>query len=206
MGTIFKYNNLPIQCADFKKKLKKMRLSEDNVEVVMDNISNDILENVFVAYMKCKKSLEDRNIEFAEPPCFIWNGLLSKDCKILCINNILEGEDLIRPLWAKDYIVIGDIPDRFKCSENCVIFNGAEIDEDIIESSQMPFFLWSGSFERDKCFVSGTGYLSEYQIKNYTNPEWAKDYILVKGEPIFPITKDEQTGLPKVKNYEGIGN
>ena len=52
MGTIFKYNNQLLQCRDLKKKLKKMRLSESDIEMIKDDKPNNILEKEFVNYTK----------------------------------------------------------------------------------------------------------------------------------------------------------
>lgn len=208
MGTIFKYNNLPIQCLDLKKKIKKMKVSEDDIEIIIDDIPNDILENIFVAYMKCKKSLEDKGIEFQESPCFIWNGLEKKECKVLCINSILKGESLLKPFWFKSgFKIIGNIPDRFidTVQENGIRFDGIEEDDDIIDiplEEMIPYFLWNQSFDKDACRVSGTGYTRSFNPDSFEIPEWFEGYIIVKGEPIFPLEQDENTGLPKVKAYE----
>lgn len=49
MGTIFKYNNQFIQCKNLQKKLKKLKLTEDAIEIIKDNIPDVELEQTFVA-------------------------------------------------------------------------------------------------------------------------------------------------------------
>jgi SOS response regulatory protein OraA/RecX len=36
MGTIFKYNNQLYQCNSLEKKLKRMKITQDDIEVIMD--------------------------------------------------------------------------------------------------------------------------------------------------------------------------
>lgn len=59
MGTIFKHNNQLIQCRDLNKKLKKLRLSVSDIEIIKDDIPNDILEQEFVNLSRGIKILED---------------------------------------------------------------------------------------------------------------------------------------------------
>lgn len=60
MGTIFKHNNQLIQCRDLNKKLKKLRISATDIEIVKDDIPNDILEKTFVDLTReIKKEVED---------------------------------------------------------------------------------------------------------------------------------------------------
>ena len=44
MGTIIKYNDKLIQCRDLEKKLKKLKINKDDIEIIKDNITNDYLE------------------------------------------------------------------------------------------------------------------------------------------------------------------
>lgn len=55
MGTIFKHNGQLLQCKDLQKKLKRMKLTEANIEIIQDNIPNDELEKVFVNLTKVVK-------------------------------------------------------------------------------------------------------------------------------------------------------
>lgn len=47
MGTIFKYHEKLFQCRDLKKKLKKLKLDENDIEIIRDNIKEDDLEKAF---------------------------------------------------------------------------------------------------------------------------------------------------------------
>lgn len=47
MGTIFKYREKLFQCRDLKKKLKKLKLDENDIEIIRDNIKEDDLEKAF---------------------------------------------------------------------------------------------------------------------------------------------------------------
>lgn len=55
MGTIFKYNNTLYQCQNLQKKLKKMRVSEDIIEIIKDNIPSEDLEKTFVELTRVVK-------------------------------------------------------------------------------------------------------------------------------------------------------
>lgn len=62
MGTIFKYNNQLIQCQNLQKKLKKLRISENDIEIIKDNIPNDTLEKEFVLMVNGKIKDKEPNI------------------------------------------------------------------------------------------------------------------------------------------------
>ena len=47
MGTIFKYREKLFQCRDLKKKLKKLKLDENDIEIIRDNIKEDYLEYAY---------------------------------------------------------------------------------------------------------------------------------------------------------------
>lgn len=55
MGTIFKYNGQMLQCKDLQKKLRRMKLSESNIEIIQDNIPNEELEKTFVELTRVAK-------------------------------------------------------------------------------------------------------------------------------------------------------
>lgn len=59
MGTIFKYKNQLIQCRDLQKKLKRMKLSVNDIEIIQDNIPLDELEKTFVNLTNEKKKEDD---------------------------------------------------------------------------------------------------------------------------------------------------
>lgn len=55
MGTIFKHKNKYIQCRNLEKKLKKLKINKDDIEIIKDNIPNDSLELEFVNLTKKEK-------------------------------------------------------------------------------------------------------------------------------------------------------
>lgn len=59
MGTIFKHNNQLIQCQNLQKKLRKMKITEADIEIVKDDIPNDLLEKEFVNMTKAEKGESD---------------------------------------------------------------------------------------------------------------------------------------------------
>lgn len=63
MGTIFKYNNQLIQCQNLQKKLKRMRLTEADIEIIKDNIPENELEKEFVNLTRVKKEEVNTNSE-----------------------------------------------------------------------------------------------------------------------------------------------
>lgn len=52
MGTIFKHNGKLIQCRNLKKKLKKLRINENDIEILYDNIADDDLDRIFFSIGK----------------------------------------------------------------------------------------------------------------------------------------------------------
>lgn len=59
MGTIFKHNGKLIQCKSLQKKLKKLKITEADIEIVKDNIPEESLEKEFVLLERGEKILED---------------------------------------------------------------------------------------------------------------------------------------------------
>lgn len=64
MGTIFKHNNQLIQCQNLQKKLKKMKLSLNDIEIIKDDIPNDILEKIFVEVTKASRPPQDTDVRW----------------------------------------------------------------------------------------------------------------------------------------------
>ena len=62
MGTIIKYNDKLIQCCNLEKKLKKLKINKDDIEIIKDNIPNDSLESEFVNLTKKEKIEKDPDI------------------------------------------------------------------------------------------------------------------------------------------------
>ena len=62
MGTIFKHKNKYIQCCNLEKKLKKLKINKDDIEIIKDNIPNDSLELEFVNLTKKEKIEKDPDI------------------------------------------------------------------------------------------------------------------------------------------------
>jgi hypothetical protein len=103
MGTIFKYNNMLVQCQNLSKKLKKMRIQDSDISIILDNIPNDILEQTFVEMVNGKK-IEEPEDEKIGTPYFYWNP----------INNHITGTGYGIPSepveWCKDWILIKGKP------------------------------------------------------------------------------------------------
>lgn len=59
MGTIFKYNNQLIQCQNLQKKLRKLKISESDIEIIKDGIPNEILEKEFVNMTKSPENISE---------------------------------------------------------------------------------------------------------------------------------------------------
>lgn len=72
-------------------------------------------------------------------------------------------------------------------------------EEIVVKKNGYPYFFWNSKYGVDG-YVSGTGYTE--CTENVEHADWDKDWILIIGEPIFPLEQDENTGLPKVKAYE----
>ena len=64
MGTIFKYREKLFQCRDLKKKLKKLKLDENDIEIIRDNIKEDDLEKAF-----CELNSNGQRFS-RQSPCF----------------------------------------------------------------------------------------------------------------------------------------
>lgn len=62
MATIFKHNNVYIQCKNLQKKLKKLRLNIEDIEIIKDNIPDDKIEQEFVAITRIVK--EEDNSDY----------------------------------------------------------------------------------------------------------------------------------------------
>ena len=62
MGVIIKYNGKLIQCCNLEKKLKKLKINKEDIEIVKDNIPNDSLELEFVNLTKKEKIEKDPDI------------------------------------------------------------------------------------------------------------------------------------------------
>lgn len=62
MGVIIKYNGKLIQCCNLEKKLKKLKINKEDIEIVKDNIPNDSLELEFVNFTKKEKIEKDPDI------------------------------------------------------------------------------------------------------------------------------------------------
>jgi hypothetical protein len=118
MGTIFKYNNMLVQCQNLAKKLKKMRLRDSDISIILDNIPNDILEQTFVEMVNGKK-IEEVEDEKEGNPYFYWNP----------VNNHITGTGYGIPSepaeWCSDWILIKGKPifpitikDGTPCLEN----------------------------------------------------------------------------------------
>lgn len=103
MGTIFKYNNKLIQCQNLTKKLKKMRLQDSDIFIVLDNIPNDVLEQTFVEMVNGKK-IEEPEDEKVGDPYFYWNPLNNHT------TGIGYGIPSGPPYWADDWLLIRGIP------------------------------------------------------------------------------------------------
>ena len=103
MGTIFKYNNMLVQCQNLSKKLKKMRIQDSDISIILDNIPNDVLEQTFVEMVNGKK-IEEPEDEKEGSPYFYWNP----------INNHVTGTGYGIPSepaeWCKDWILIKGSP------------------------------------------------------------------------------------------------
>ncbi len=63
MGTIFKYNDKLIQCQNLQKKLKKLKLSEDDIEIIKDNIPPEDLEKEYCLLVNGKIKEKEPTIE-----------------------------------------------------------------------------------------------------------------------------------------------
>lgn len=63
MGTIFKYNDKLIQCQNLQKKLKKLKLSEDDIEIIKDNIPPEELEKEYCLLVNGKLKEKEPRIE-----------------------------------------------------------------------------------------------------------------------------------------------
>lgn len=63
MGVIFKYNDKLIQCQNLQKKLKKLKLSEDNIEIIKDNIPPEELEKEYCLLVNGKIKEKEPRIE-----------------------------------------------------------------------------------------------------------------------------------------------
>lgn len=62
MGTIFKYKNKYIQCRNLEKKLKKLKINKEDIEIIKDNIPNESLELEFVNLTRKEKIEKDPDI------------------------------------------------------------------------------------------------------------------------------------------------
>jgi hypothetical protein len=59
MATIFKYLNKLYQCHSLKKKLKRLKIDESDIEILMDNIPEDELERHFILLNNNEQTEED---------------------------------------------------------------------------------------------------------------------------------------------------
>ena len=74
MGTIFKHNNNLIQCQNLQKKLKKLRLTENDIEIIQDNIPNEELEKTFCILVNGSIKEKEKTIEKIFKPYYYTNG------------------------------------------------------------------------------------------------------------------------------------
>lgn len=103
MGTIFKYNNMLVQCQNLTKKLKKMRLQDSDISIILDDIPNDVLEKTFVELVNGKK-IEEPEDEKEGNPYFYWNPINNHT------TGIGYGVPSDPPEWAKDWVLVHGIP------------------------------------------------------------------------------------------------
>jgi hypothetical protein len=63
MATIFKHLNKIYQCQSLKKKLKRLKIDESEIEIIKDNIPDEELEKYFVSLNnnEIKEEYEDPN-------------------------------------------------------------------------------------------------------------------------------------------------
>lgn len=92
-----------VQCQNLSKKLKKMRIQDSDISIILDNIPNDILEKTFVEMVNGKK-IEEPEDEKEGSPYFYWNP----------VNNHVTGTGYDIPSepaeWCKDWILIKGKP------------------------------------------------------------------------------------------------
>lgn len=106
MATIFKYNNQFIQCKDLNKKLRKMKIDADCIEIIKDDIPFEILEKTFVELTNGIK-IEDEEEDKIGIPFFYYDPITKHTTGVGYSEN--PGKE-IPAEWAKDWIKIIGIP------------------------------------------------------------------------------------------------
>lgn len=62
MATIFKYNNEYYQCINLKKKLKRLRIDETDIEILFEGeLSQSDLEKKFLELTQVNKDIDDND-------------------------------------------------------------------------------------------------------------------------------------------------
>lgn len=107
-----------VQCQNLSKKLKKMRIQDSDISIILDDIPNDILEKTFVEMVNGKK-IEEPEDEKIGTPYFYWNPVDNHT------TGVGYGIPSDPPYWAKDWVLIKGKPifpitikDGIPCLEN----------------------------------------------------------------------------------------
>lgn len=104
MATIFKYNDIIYQCLSLDKKLKRLKINKDDIEVLFEGeISQSDLEKKYVEYISLKK----------EP-----TKELISDVKLYYFLNTKTGESISSIYSELDPSYVKNVNDYERCTKN----------------------------------------------------------------------------------------